>query len=352
MNPRTIQSDIVRLCHSGLDSRTLRSDLLALLGALVPFDYVYFSTTDPATYLSTSSVLIDEPPDWMMPVFVENEFLQDDFNKFSDMIRARQSVGILGEATGGNLSLSPRYRDMLSPVGMGDELRAIFAIDGVCWGTLCLHREAAYVPAEADIIRGLAPHIAEGLRKALLLDRLPQADTPDGPGVLILSDDLSIAAMTPAAEYWLGELAELEKHEGQPLPLTVLSVVASLRAAERGAEGGSMMPRARLRTRARDWLMVYASRLKAPAQQQISVIFETARPAEIVPIILQAYNLTPREGEIVQCVLRGWATAEIAARLVISGNTVQDHLKAIFEKVDVGSRGELAARIFTRQFNP
>src|SRR5690348_11051277 len=128
MNQATIQSEIVRLCHSGLDSRALRMALLERLRGVVPFDYVYFSTTDPATQLSTSSVLTDEPPDWMMRVFVENEFLRDDFNKFSDMIRARQTAGILSEATGGDLSLSPRYRDMLSPIGMGDELRAIFAV--------------------------------------------------------------------------------------------------------------------------------------------------------------------------------------------------------------------------------
>jgi DNA-binding NarL/FixJ family response regulator len=65
---------------------------------------------------------------------------------------------------------------------------------------------------------------------------------------------------------------------------------------------------------------------------------------------MQAYQLTKREGEIAQCVLCGWSTTEIAGRLHISPNTVQDHLKAIFEKVDVGSRGELAARIFTQQY--
>jgi DNA-binding NarL/FixJ family response regulator len=65
-----------------------------------------------------------------------------------------------------------------------------------------------------------------------------------------------------------------------------------------------------------------------------------------------AHELTKREGEVTQCVLKGWSTTEIAARLHISPNTVQDHLKAIFEKVAVGSRGELAARIFTQQHQP
>jgi DNA-binding NarL/FixJ family response regulator len=90
----------------------------------------------------------------------------------------------------------------------------------------------------------------------------------------------------------------------------------------------------------------------AADQRQVSVIFEMAQPAEIAPLMMQAYALTKREGEVTQCVLRGWSTSEIAARLFISQNTVQDHLKAIFEKVAVSSRGELAARIFTQQYQP
>jgi DNA-binding CsgD family transcriptional regulator len=347
---------MIRLCHSALDARTLRTRLLQRLRTLIPFDYAYFSTTDPATQLATSSVIAEEPPAWCMSVFLENEYLQDDFNKFSAMLRQHQSVSVLSEATGYDLPRSQRYREMLAPLGMDDELRAIFVTDTACWGTLCLHRaqaQSGYTPAEAASLAQLAPHIAEGLRKALLLGAAPGGNTPDGPGVLILAEDLATVAMTAAAEYWLAELTEAEAGDKHALPRPVRTVIAGLEAIERGLVAANRTPKVRLRTRSGHWLALYASRLSSSGSPaQISVIFEMARPAEIAPLIMQAYQLTRREGQIAQCALRGWPTTAIAANLHISSHTVQDHLKAIFAKVDVSSRGELAARIFTQQYLP
>jgi DNA-binding CsgD family transcriptional regulator len=348
--------EIIRLCHSARDSRQLRVELLTRLQTVIPFDYIFFSTTDPATLLFTSSVL-DETPMPILSQFLENEFLQEDFNKFLALLTSHQPVGVLSEQTQHDLNRSQRYRDILAPLALGDEMRAVFATNGACWGTLCLHREQAiaeYTPAEAAFLAQLAPHIAEGLRKALLLGGASAANSPDGPGVLVLAEDGSVVAMTPAAEYWLAELAEAERGDKYALPHAVLTVVARLKAIERemGTPAGSM-PKLRLRTPSGYWLVLSASRLRREVnQEQITVIFEMAQPVELTPLLLQAYQLTKREGEITQCILRGWSTTEIAAGLHISSNTVQDHLKAIFEKVDVHSRRELAGRIFAQQYQP
>jgi DNA-binding CsgD family transcriptional regulator len=347
---------IIQLCHSGLDSGQLRIELLKRLRTVIPFDYIFFSTTDPATLLFTSSVF-DDTPTSVIAQFLENEFVQDDFNKFLALQSRHQPVGVLSEQTQHDLSRSQRYRDILAPLALGDEMRAVFVTNAACWGTLCLHRERAvseYTSAEAAFLAQLAPHIAEGLRKALLLNGVPAVKTPDGPGVLVLSEDLSVVAMTSAAEYWLSEVVEAERGDKHALPHTVLTVVARLQAIERVvATPFDCLPKVRLRTPSGHWLVLYASRLSGEASQgQITVIFEKAQPIEIAPLLLQAYHLTKREGEVVQCILRGWSTTEIAATLHISSNTVQDHLKAIFEKVDVRSRRELAGRIFAQQYQP
>ena len=63
-------------------------------------------------------------------------------------------------------------------------------------------------------------------------------------------------------------------------------------------------------------------------------------------------RLTDRERQITAACVRGRSTREIAQQLAISPYTVQDHLKAIFEKTGVRSRGELMGQIFLEHYVP
>jgi DNA-binding NarL/FixJ family response regulator len=77
------------------------------------------------------------------------------------------------------------------------------------------------------------------------------------------------------------------------------------------------------------------------------VIIEPARPSDLAPILLESYGLTQREVEIVLLLARGLATKDIAAELSLSSHTVRDHVKAIFDKAGVSSRGQLVAGLFS-----
>ena len=48
----------------------------------------------------------------------------------------------------------------------------------------------------------------------------------------------------------------------------------------------------------------------------------------------------------------GQSTKAIAQRLAVSPYTVQDHLKPIFDKTGVRSRGELVGQIFLQHYAP
>jgi DNA-binding CsgD family transcriptional regulator len=56
--------------------------------------------------------------------------------------------------------------------------------------------------------------------------------------------------------------------------------------------------------------------------------------------------LTPREIQIAELVAKGLTNAEIGAELWIARNTVKQTLKRIFQKLKVGSRVELAVKLY------
>ena len=137
------------------------------------------------------------------------------------------------------------------------------------------------------------------------------------------------------------------------LPGPILAAASSLQALERDSAGADLVPRSRLRTESGRWLVVHASRLVGEEQDgRIAVILELAQPLEIAPLIAAAYGLSGRERQVLRQLLIGLSTSDICAALFISANTVQDHLKSIFEKTGVRSRRELVAQIFTQQYLP
>jgi DNA-binding CsgD family transcriptional regulator len=352
-----VRQEVVRLSHAGLDSRTFGIEAVKRLRKAIPTDVSFFATADPATLLFTSAVR-DEVLAQATPQFLEREFLKDDPVQFARLARGRSPVESLGIATKGELALSERYREMLAPMDLGDELRAALVAGSKCWGFMCLHRERSspdFTPAEAAFLAGLVPHLAEGLRKALLLGG-SRATTPrpDGPGLVMLADDLSLVAITPTAEGWLAEVPDSAWPSSLELPDAVYAVAARLLTLERGGRmPPELMPRLRLRTASDRWVVLHASRLRATgAEGQIAVIFEEARPAEIAPLIVDAYGLTKREGQITQLVLRGLSTAEVSEELHITPNTVRDHFKSIFDKVGVRSRRELLGQVFAQHYGP
>ena len=120
----------------------------------------------------------------------------------------------------------------------------------------------------------------------------------------------------------------------------------------RRGEDEPLLARTRVRTLSGTWLVVRGSRLSGEGEARIAVTIEPARAHDLAPLIADAYGLTERERAVTQLVAQGLATEAIAGRLHISPWTVQDHLKSVFEKVGVSSRGELVARVFFEHYAP
>ncbi|HJR24260.1 MAG TPA: helix-turn-helix transcriptional regulator, partial [Acidimicrobiales bacterium] len=93
------------------------------------------------------------------------------------------------------------------------------------------------------------------------------------------------------------------------------------------------------------WLTLHASRLRGPTGGHTAVVLEAARPADVASLYLDALGLTPAQARVASLVLQGRSTQQIVNELRISSHTVQEHLRAVFDKVGVASRRELVAHL-------
>ena len=339
---------VASVCRSGLDADALRAAVLPRLRKAVPVDALWWASADPATLLFTRSYR-EELPEASGPYFVENEFLRRDVNKWTELSRDATGVGTLMQATGGQPHSSHRYRDIFAPLGLQDELRAVLRVRDTCWGYICLHREAPheFSPDEARFVQRLAPHLAEGLRMGLLRQACHPSDGRSGPGLVLLAADGAVAGLNDAAREWLEDLGG--HADGSDLPIEISALAVRLRHLP---AADPAMPRLKVRTTSGRWAILDASWLTAPAEKLITVIVQDAAPAEVAPLIMAAYGLTDRERTISALVCQGMSTRQIAGRLHLTADTVQDHLKSVFNRTGVHSRGQLVATIFERDYLP
>ena len=341
---------LIGRCYAGLDAADLRDEVLRRLRRIMPVDAAFFGTVDPQTLLFTSAAA-DEPLAAATPLFLDNEYGRADVNKFAALAEAADPVGSLDRATRGHRPGSARYREVMSPLGLGDELRAVLITGKQCWGVVCLHREDAsygFDDPEIDLIRRIAPHVAEGLRRAITIGPVPAAAARTGaPGMIVLDQDLAVMSMNSEAAQWLAEIDEADWPGSSELPVAVYAAAARLARVEEGSAPLQLSSSIRLRSRAGQWLSLHASRLGGPPAPQIGVVIEPTPAAQISSLLLSAYGLTDAQSRVVALVIRGHSTRQIVQELHISANTVQEHLTAAFDKFGVRSRRELVAAVLT-----
>jgi DNA-binding CsgD family transcriptional regulator len=352
VSPDRLRSELVALLHDG-DPGAFALRATRLLGGAVPFDAACVVTMDPATRLPTRELVDNGLPPAARARMAEIEFREGDVNSFDALARSGRRASSLSAATDGDLDRSVRHREVRAPLGFGDELRVMLVDEGDVWGAITLLRGGDHEPFSSDDVARLEPLsgvLAEGVRRALVLaDRRAPDGDPGDAGLLLLDADNAVRLADAPGETWLAELAGARD---TALPFVVGSVAARARRIADGGAATAEVARARVRAASGMWLIVRASVLGAGDDAETAVTFEPARPHELAPLIADAFNLTERERVVTQLVARGLSTGAIAARLQISSWTVQDHLKSIFDKLDVRTRGELVARLFFEHFAP
>lgn len=352
---KRVRSDLEVVSRAGLDVTTFLSEVDASLRRAVPYAAMCVSLHDPATSMTTATFKFGEiaNTDTHDRHWCEVEYDGADETSFRNLIRRGKIAVGMHVDTAGDINRSVRMREFMGHhFGFTDELRAVAVVDGQQWGAFAIMRTDTSPFSRDDIafMSSLSRTLGAGLRTGILT-RCATAATPDkaiGPAVIIVRADGTITQMNAAAEHWLGELARCDNSEG-PIH-TLAALVAGARRYSRG--DSAELPRSRIRVPSGTWLVLNGSPLSGLDRSggDVVITIEEARPPEIVPLVVAAFVLTPREREVAQLVLQGVTSKEIATTLNISVHTVQDHLKSIFEKAGVRSRRELISRVFFDQY--
>ena len=345
---------VAELATRGLDVEAFFRAAGEAIAPAIPFaDVPCWFTLDPASLLITSSHSEDDPEvphEWLVW-----EYLEDDVMKTADTARSRQGIQTLLEASGGHPSRCRVYREHLKPYGFEHMVELTLRTrTGEAWGSLSLVRargEPGFDDEELDFLRALAPYLAEGTRRGLLIGESADPEGPDAPGLVVLDADWQVESLSPGVERWLAELPGDWEQEGK-LPTSVVTVGARALQTAAGVEAPGEVAIARVLSREGRWIVLHGASLVADGTRRAAVILESAHPAGLIPLLMAAYGLTEREREVTQLVLRGHSTAEIARVLFLSPHTVQQHLKSVFEKTGVRSRRELVGKVFFSHYEP
>ena len=312
----------LRRHHVELVDRTIRAtstdgvfaEAAPRLRRLVPHDAAAWVASDPGTGLPTAPVRVDGLDRLSRDRCTEHwhhEFLDDDVNLFRHLARAATPAAGL-RATVGDPRTSRRYRDFLRPLGLADELRAVLRTGDTAWGTVTLWRREgapAFTRRECATITGLCAPLGEALRRQARPTGGDRDDGSDGeaPGLLVFDADTRLVAIDDRARGWLDQLPDgpgVGSDLGVAVPVWLLGTVFRATAVRRGRGDGTA--RARMRTRHGRWLVCHASCLADAGGERstTAVVIDAANPADIAPIIVDAYDLTERERQVTALVAR------------------------------------------------
>ena len=342
MAAATLEGRAWNIAHAGLDLDSAFRAFDELLRAHLPYAVASWSTHDPATGLFTSCTMSGAPKDPAAEArLFRCEFTAGEPSSYRSLIGHRRPAAILSEVTEGDLDRAARYRTIFEPFGLTDELRVVLWADGTAWGSATLLRtDGRFHTRDIEVVKAIARQAADGIRLALLRGASRQPESVhEPPGILEVLPDGRVTPMTAPAEQWL-QVAGVE------LVTAVNVTAAAIRAQPNWAGASSRLPLPGGRV-----LSIHAS-AQIAGSGAVAVIVDNARPAEVSAMLVAAYALTTRQREVLGHLLLGRSLTQLAHSLGISEHTAHDHRKAIYHRMGVSSRSELAALLQFEQYDP
>ncbi|MFC9557074.1 LuxR C-terminal-related transcriptional regulator [Rhodococcus sp. NPDC056960] len=339
-----LRREVLAFAGAGTGVTQLHERAIELVGDTVRSDLTCWAMLDPET-LAISSMTSGRCriAQRYEPLLAESEYNGDDPGTFAELARSGRTVARASDLPAAEVAHSLRHAAVWGPLGLRNEVRMVFRVDGVCWGAAGFVRSGPdFTDRDLEFLTLAAPGLAAATRSASVHAPAVSRACDQGPAVVLTDAAGDPVALTAAAHGWKDRFDEVAPGR--------LALV--LRAATFGARSSSTgIFKARIRDAEGGWVLVRATALIGAGEPQTVVTVEPAGDGELTGLLLAAYAVTARERDVCADVLAGYATSEIADRRGITVNTVQDHLKSVYAKAGVRSRAELAARLRTGREN-
>ncbi|OAR22040.1 hypothetical protein A8W25_30110 [Streptomyces sp. ERV7] len=239
------------------------------------------------------------------------------------------------------------YDQLLARHGFDEELCLVLRDGRGVWGLLGLKRAQGSRPFGAEDtlrIAGIGPALVGALRG--YVTRGPVAPGGQGdelpPGMLVVSDEGTVAAMTSQARAWQAVMAH-----GQAAPEWLIEYCFAALSFEARAHAHN--PRRRYPRVCTpvighgQWAVFEAQPLGGNGD--IAIVIQRATGALLLPTFCDWYKITARERQVIGYLQNGAAPKQIARLLGLSLHTVNQHLRAVFHKTGSCGRDELMAAL-------
>lgn len=228
---------------------------------------------------------------------------------------------------------------VLGPVGMrnwGEEMRTEVCI--VSEYEISREGLKNILKAEGFEVVGAFSDVAEAINGDLpdevfiILDGFPVADQPSLVKELLTHFESSLVAVL-SERFELNPMMECFHHGARGYIVRSMKALPMTTSLRLTAMGERVLPS--------DLVDVLDQRpaLAAPQQAAEAMSSDTAGPSSID---MAETPLSPRERDVLRCLMAGYSNKLIARRLVVCEATVKVHVKAILRKLNVNNRTQAA----------
>jgi len=340
--------DLMEALTSSLDLSEVLARAYELLSKLLAADYAAICISKPGRLPGYDWMVAAMPADYFSHY---HEMAPEDFVREAMLTRPHLELRELEPAPHEALEQTPlyrRYREQAMPL---EHVMAVLLDVGRDWhGGLMLYRDRRQPLSEREraLMQRITPLLKSAVRNCREMGEarvqsstLEQLFRLQGVESIVMASPTSERLRTPGATALLESWFLPEERGPNGLPHEVLERLRVLTSGRRVVEG----PEQPSLTFEKERKLLRVNFVPLPERgsgRLWGLLFQEVANGVVPPAWRDL--LTPREVQVVECVLRGWDNKLIAEHLECAKGTVKKHLQRVFDKMGVDSRSALMNR--------